>query len=205
MNRLVPPARPHRDRDRLIRVLVNLGISANLPVLVFIRGHYLDSMGERGKNDINVYDDSCYLIADNFGTFESWNANTDPSFVRRGGRNLARINLGQYDFYQGLHRGKYNALRAFPEGVRIPCTRDGVASTAQYINIHKGGTNPRSVNVTHSEGCLTIPDTQYGDFISRVYDAMNRARQKTVKVVLLENRPTPSGQRWHDSSGRVIA
>jgi len=205
MTRIIPPARPHRDRDRLVRLLVNLGISAHLPALVFVRGHYLDSIGEKGKNDYNVYDDSCYLVADNFQTFESWNANTDPSFAKKGGRRYAKINAGQYDFYQGQHRGKYNALRAFPEGVKIPCTRDGVASTAQYINIHKGGTNPRSVSITHSEGCLTIPDTQYGDFISRVYDAMNRSGQKTVKVIIVENRQTLGGQRWHDASGRVVA
>jgi lysozyme len=205
MTRIIPPARPHRDRERLARLLTNLDIDANQAVIVFVRGHYLDSMGVKSVNDYNIYDDSAYLIADNFRTFESWNANTDPSFAKRGGRRFAKINAGVYRFYQGKHKSQYNALRAHPEGVRIPCTREGEASTAQYINIHKGGTNPRSVSVTHSEGCLTIPDTQYADFISRVYQSMDRRGQRTIPVILVENKPTRQGQRWHDASGRVVA
>ncbi len=81
-----------------------------------------------------------------------------------GGRALAELNLGRYQFYRGLHRGRYKALRSYPEGVHLPCTRNGVASTAQYINIHKGSSNPRAKNVVWSEGCLTIVDTQYNDW-----------------------------------------
>lgn len=205
MSRIMPPSRPHRDKARLERVVSAAKIKTDVPVLVFIRGHYLNSMGASGVNDHNIYDDACYLIAEDFGVFESWNANTDPSFVKRGNRNFAKINCGNYRFYQGKHKSLYNALRAFPEGVKLPCTRDGKASTAQFINIHKGGTNPRNVSVTFSEGCLTIPDTQYGDFIARVYHAMDKAEVKTIDVLLLENRQTPIGQRWFDGGNIPVA
>jgi lysozyme len=205
MSRILPPARPHRDRSRLERVLASAKMKPALPVLVFVRGHYLNSMGADSVNDYNIYDDSCYLISQDFQIFESYNANTDPSFVRRGGRTLAKVNLGVYRFYKGKHKGQYNALRAFPEGVRIPCTRDGKASTAQYINIHKGGTSVRGLSVTFSEGCLTIPDTQYGDFIARVYEAMDRAKVETISVILIENKQTPIGQRWFGGGDSPIA
>jgi len=205
MSKILPPARPHRDKARIEKVLSAVVWDGKSPILVFVRGHYLDSMGDKGKNDYNVYDDSCYLIADGFKVFESWNANTDPSFARRGGRRLAKIDTGRYQFYKGKHKNQYNALRAFPEGVRIPCTREGVASTAQYINIHKGSTSTRGVSITHSEGCLTIPDTQYGDFIARVYAAMDQADAKVIRVLLLENRNSPSGQRWFDGGSSALA
>jgi lysozyme len=205
MEMIIPPARPHRDKARLERVLNAMHWDKVSPVLVFVRGHYLSSMGDKAKNDYNIYDDSCYLIANSFKTFESWNANTDPSFARKGGRRLAKIDLGSYQFYQGKHKSQYNALRAFPEGVKIPCTREGVASTAQYINIHKGSSTKRGASITHSEGCLTIPDTQYGDFISRVYSAMDSAGAKVIRVHVLENRPTSSGQRWFDRGSNPIA
>ena len=205
MRKIIPPSRPHRDKTRLGAVLKHYKIAPGKVALVFVRGHYLDSMGERQKNDINIYDDSCYLITPDFKILESYNANTDPSFTRRGGRALANLNLGRYDFYRGKHRNRYNALRAFPEGVILNCTREGKPSTCQYINIHKGGTSVVGINVTFSEGCLTIPDTQYGDFISRVYDAMRQNVQNTIPVILIENRQTRDGQRWHDESGRIIA
>jgi hypothetical protein len=162
-------------------------------------------MGKRGEDDNNIYDDSCFLIADNFKVFESYNANTNPSFVKVGGRALAELNLGRYKFYRGLHRGRYKALRAFPEGVHLPCTRNGVAATAQYINIHKGSSNPRAKDVVWSEGCLTIVDTQYNDFVQRLWTAMDKAKQKIVEVIVLENRQTLAGQRWYDEHGRMVS
>jgi hypothetical protein len=162
-------------------------------------------MGAVGKDDINIYDDACYLVGDGFRLFESYNANTNPSFVRRGGRRLAQLNLGGYRFYRGMHRGKYRALRAYPEGVVLKVTREGQPSTAQYINIHKGSTNPASRDIVWSEGCLTLPDTQYGDFVLRVWSAMDKHNVDTVRVVLIENRETPQGQKWFDGAGKVVA
>lgn len=205
MNSFLPPSRPHRDRFRVEQALRSITGSTQLPVLLFIRGHYLNGMGIVGKDDLNIYDDSCYLVGSDFRLFESYNANTNPSFVRRRGRALAQLNLGEYRFYRGKHRGRYDALRAFPEGVKLPCTREGKPSTAQYINIHKGGTNPNATDRVWSEGCLTIPDTQYPDFISRVYTEMTRASVSTIQVILLENRISGGVQNWFDGSGRIVA
>ena len=195
--------RPRRSAGLLASVTDRFALNRNELNILFVRGHYLDTLGAVGKDDINIYDDACFL----FGAtvLESYNANTNPSFIRRGGRALAQLDLGEYRFYRGLHRGKYKALRAWPEGVKLSCTREGKPSTCSHINIHKGSTNSRAHNVTWSEGCLTIPDTQYGDFIQRVYAAMERTGQETVKVLLLENRRTVEGQRLFDSEGRQVA
>jgi hypothetical protein len=203
MSKILPPTRPHRDKSRIAKVLTHFKLRLETPSLVFIRGHYLNSMGKANANDLNIYDDSVYLVSENFRIFESFNANTDPAFVRRGNRALAMLNLGKYRFYQGKHRQQYNALRAFPEGVVLPCTRDGQPSTCQYINIHRGSSNAKALDVTNSEGCLTIPSIQWTEFITRVYDAMNRQRAKTIDVALLENRGTP--QRWFDQNGVMVA
>lgn len=199
---ILPPARPKRNRDLIDAVIRHFDLQKDRLNIVFVRGHYLDTMGKPGKDDINVYDDACFIVAPDL--FESYNANTNPSFVRRGTRRLAQLNLGRYQFYQGLHKGRYKAFRAYPEGVVLDCTREGKPSTCQYINIHKGSTNPKATDIVWSEGCLTIPDTQYGDFILRTYNAMERLRQKVVEVAIVENRNTDNGQRLFDHFGKQI-
>lgn len=206
MSQILPPSRPHRNKARIEKALIHFAPDFKTPVLLFIRGHYLDTMGRENVNDRNIYDDSVFLVSEGFKIFESFNANTDPAFVRRGNRDLAMLDLGRYRFYKGKHRGKYNALRAFPEGVVLPCTRNGTPSTCQYINIHSGSTNPLALDVTHSEGCLTIPSIQWPEFIKRVYDAMDRVRAQTIEVLLLENRESKGApQRWFDQKGRIVA
>ncbi len=91
------------------------------------------------------------------------------------------LNPDTYQFYKGKHRGKYNALRAFPEGVKLPCTRNGKPSVCSYINIHKGGFVD-----TFSEGCITVFPAQYDEFIKLVYAEMDNFNQKTIDVVLIE-------------------
>lgn len=197
--KVLPPARPKRDRADVEAIRDHYGIDSSKPMLVFVRGYYLDTMGQRGKNDINLYDDAAFILSPTL--FESFNANTDPAFA---GRKLAMLNLGKYQFYKGKHRGQYNALRAYPEGVKLPCTRDGVASICSAINIHKGGSVNGKDGVTWSAGCLTIPWLQYTEWIERVYDQMTRYGQKTIPVVLVENRQTKSGQRLFDHTGKII-
>lgn len=197
--KILPPARPKRSQPEIGKVLNHYGIDRTKAALVFVRGYYLDSMGQRGRNDLNVYDDAAFILSPSL--FESFNANTDPSF---GGRRLAMLNLGKYKFQTGKHRGQYRALRAFPEGVELPCSRDGRASTCRYINIHKGGSVNGRAGVTWSEGCLTIPWLQYSDWVERVYDQIRRYSQQTIDVVLVENRQTESGQHLYDHTGRII-
>ena len=200
-NKIMPPSRPHRNKEKLEAALEHYKLKLDKPYLIFIRGHYLDSLGKKGTNDINMYDDAVYLISPRI--VDSWNANTDPSFVNKNGRDLAMLNLGQYKFYKGKHRGRYYALRTFPEGKELYCTRNGKVSTCSHINIHRGGMNMSDAGVTWSEGCLTIPSMQWTDFITRVYAEMANVKLKVIDALLLENRQTPEGQRWFDGFGII--
>lgn len=133
-------------------------------------------MGNPTRNDINIYDDAAFVVSPK--TFQAFNANTDPA---RSGRKLAMLKPQVIQYYRGKHRGKYDALRPFPEGIRLLCTRDGENSTCANTNIHKGGNND-----TFSEGCLTIPPTQYEEFINLVYSLMSLYGQKVIEVCLVE-------------------
>ena len=204
MKKILPPARPNRtgNRVKVETVLDTFKIRKDRPALVFVRGHFLDSMGQRGKDDRNIYDDACFLYTPEL--FESYNANTNPSFAVRNGKAYAELITGHYKFYRGLHRGKYKALRTFPEGATLQCTRDGKPSTCSHINIHKGSTNPRASDVVWSEGCLTIPDIQYSDWQVRLWEAMDSIGQKVIDVVLVENRVAGSFQRWFVADKKII-
>ena len=146
------------------------------PFIVGIRGYYLNSMGAKGKNDFGIYDDAILFFD---GTMlHTFNGNTDPS---KHGLGHACIKAGVYPYYRGKHRGKYDALRPFPEGVKIPCTRDGKDSFAIATNIHKGGNK-----TTGSEGCQTIVPPQWEEFIWKVYDTMNIHKMHTINYYLYE-------------------
>lgn len=199
----MPPSRPRITRAEAAQICLHYGINADKnAALIFIRGYYLSSMGGPA-NDFNIYDDAAVLIGPN-GIFDTFNANTDPAFVFKNGQPLAQLNLGKYTFAQGLHKGSHKALRAFPEGIALPCTRAGKPSTARYINIHRGGMNKDAADRTHSAGCLTIPAFQYQEWQQRVYAAMDRNRQKTIDCVLVENRRSSLGQRLFDHLGNII-
>lgn len=146
------------------------------PFIVGIRGYYLNSMGTKGKNDFGIYDDAILLF--DGAVLHTFNGNTDPS---KFGVGDACIKSGVYPFYRGKHRGKYDALRPFPEGVKIPCTRDGKDSFAIATNMHKGGEIS-----TGSEGCQTIPPSQWEAFIWNVYDTMNVHKMHTINYYLYE-------------------
>lgn len=196
---ILPPQRPKRDRADIDAIIDFYALDKTKVSLIFIRGYYLDSMGERGKQDINLYDDAAFIVSPTL--FESFNANTDPAFAKR---KLAMLNLGKYQFYRGLHRGKYKALRTHPEGGVLNCTRDGIPSACSHINIHKGGMSNGSAGVTWSEGCLTIPSIQYEEWRARLWAEMDKCGQKILDVVLVENRQTPNNQRIFAHTGAMI-
>jgi len=135
-------------------------------VVVGIRGYYLNTLGKKGANDREIYDDALFI--DSIHITASFNANTDPSYVRRGagrgrGKGMAKLNPGHWPVYVfGKHRGKYLALvqRVGP----VTVTRDGTPDyedTGMFgINIHKGG-----ITTTSSLGCQTIHPFQWREFI----------------------------------------
>lgn len=177
--KIMPDTRPKLTKEEAEKI-VKYHLGANPPklVLIGIRGYYSKSLGATDKNDINLYDDA--MIVWGLDTFETYNANTDPSYADK---NLAMLDTGVYQFYKGKHHGKYNALRAYPEGVKLACTRDGKKSLCSAINIHYGGVS--GSYITWSAGCQTIPKTQWESFITLVYDRMFKNGLKTVPYILL--------------------
>ncbi len=176
---ILPASRPKATHADILKHVVAAGLSIGeeRAVLVGVRGYYRDSMGKVGRNDQAMYDDAMFLITPT--GVVSWNANTDP---QKAGQKKAMLAPGLYSFYKGKHKGKYDALRPYPEGVTLPCTRDGKTSMCSHTNIHKGGFND-----TFSEGCQTIYPTQWPGFINAVYDQMKRAGKKTIRYALVEN------------------
>jgi hypothetical protein len=197
---MIPPSRPNRNNAVIDAIAERYGLDLTKASLIFIRSYYLDTLGKKGVGDSNLYDDACYLVSP--AGRESWNANTEASFPDKG---YAVMNLGKYQYYKGKHKNLYAALRPYPEGVVLKCTRNGKPSTCSHTNIHKGGTNPRAFDKVWSQGCLTIPATQWPDFQTRVYELMSRYKQKTVDVVIVENRLAANGtQQIFDDKGEVI-
>lgn len=178
MGLTIPPSRPKLTKQEALDVLRKHDIRTDKPALLFVRGYYLNSMGKKGVNDVGVYDDAGFIVAPDF--FASFNANTDPS---KRGTGLAMVKTGAHRFYKGKHRGKYDALRYYPEGSRVPCLRDGRESTARYINIHRGG-----YSNTWSEGCITIPTVpMWTEFQKAVYTVMDRYGLTSIQLLLVDS------------------
>jgi hypothetical protein len=109
MAKILPPARPKKPENDVRAIVKHFNLDPRRLAIVFIRGYFLESMGASGVNDANVYDDAAFLVGPSM--FESYNANTDPSFVKVNGRELAKLNLGRYLFYKGKHKN-YARLHA---------------------------------------------------------------------------------------------
>lgn len=217
MSRIIPPSRPKRDNAIIDAIIERYAMDPSRANLIFVRGWYLDSMGKPGVDDANIYDDAAFLVSPNIR--ESYNANTGPSFPQKG---YAKLDLGLYTFYPSFHHianaaKRYKALRPYPEGVVLKCTRNGKPGKCSHTNCHKGGSNPASFDVVWSEGCLTIPSTQYPDWQPRVWGEIvkynglyvgsktaNGKESPLIDLVIVENRSTDHGQRLFDHLGRMI-
>ena len=178
---MLPPSRPQQAKSKTQALLTKARVD-DAVALVGIRGYYRDSMGEVGKNDRGIYDDAIFLVSPN--AYATFNANTDPS-IRRAG--IAVLKPGVHRYRKGKHGlskpgGGYPALRPANPDESLPVTRDGQGdSMGIAINIHRGG-----YNSTSSEGCQTIYPSQWESFISLVYSEMDRAGQKTIPYLLVE-------------------
>lgn len=217
MKKILPPARPKRDDATLDAVIEHFNLVPTRACLIYVRGHYLDTMGRPGVDDVNIYDDAVYLVSPN--RRESWNANTSPSFPKKG---YAELVLGQYVYYPSYHhiwepKKRYRAFRPYPEGIKLKCLRNGKLSTCQATNLHMGSDNPAAFDVVWSQGCMTVPRSQYPDYELTVRTEVERCNgdyignktatgkpSKLIDVVLIENRSTPTGQHLYDAAGRMI-
>ena len=178
---MLPPSRPQQAKSKTQALLTKARVD-DAVALVGIRGYYRDSMGVPGENDRGIYDDAIFLVSPN--AYAAFNANTDPS-IRRAG--IAVLKPGVHRYRKGKHGlskpgGGYPALRPANPDESLPVTRDGQGdSMGIAINIHRGG-----YNSTSSEGCQTIYPSQWESFISLVYSEMDRAGQKTIPYLLVE-------------------
>ncbi len=178
---MLPPSRPQQAKSKTQALLTKARVD-DAVALVGIRGYYRDSMGVPCENDRGIYDDAIFLVSPN--AYATFNANTDPSVKRQG---IAVLKPGVHRYRKGKHGlskpgGGYPALRPATPGEQLPVNRDGEGdSMGIAINIHKGGTR-----TTSSEGCQTIYPSQWESFISLVYSEMDRAGQKTIPYLLVE-------------------
>lgn len=181
MTQIVPASVP---QIKLPDILKKVGsLKPVVPVfLVALRGYYLDTMGEKGKNDRGIYDDAMVLVSPT--AYATFNANCDPSIFRKG---IASLTPGVHWFRKGKHGisrpgGGYPAFRPATPGEQLPVTRDGTSGVSQGVatNIHKG-----SYSSTSSEGCLTIYPSQWLSFQTLAYAEMDRHKQTRVPCVLI--------------------
>lgn len=166
--------------DAEVDKVVNFFFPSKVPdlLLVAVRGYFKNTVGKKGENDINKWDDAM-LVYENGTLIKTFNANTDPSK-----QDLAMLDPGVYQFARGKHKGRIDAFRASPEGVRLPCTRNGKKSWCSFINIHDGGRND-----TWSAGCITLPnwatEFQFNTFRNLVYNRMIAMSLPTVTMLLI--------------------
>lgn len=187
MSKIVPPSRPLQKRDVTDAMLSAHLIDPPEVCLLGIRGYYRDTMGKPGVNDRGIYDDAIILRSST--AHVAFNANTDPSVVRKGRgtgakKGIAKLKTGVWQFVLGPHRGKYLALR---QSGKFTVIRDGIDGDYEDtgdgfgINIHKGG-----YGSTSSLGCQTIFPDQWPAFIALVQSELKRAGQKVIPYVLVE-------------------
>ncbi len=153
--------------------------------LVGVRGYYEQSMGSPLGNDRGLYDDAIFIMSR--ADFRAFNANTDPSRVRKGygfgaKKGMAVLQPGVWQYKIGLHKGLYRALR---QAGPVMVKRDGEPAYLDRgwfgINIHKGGRN-----TTSSLGCQTLPPAQWEEFITTVSALTDRHHQKIIPYILIE-------------------
>jgi lysozyme len=212
MNRILPRSQPKLSEAELLSWIEHATAAdpgrysridrARYPVIVVgIRGYYLNTMGRPGVNDRGIYDDAIFIHSPS--VFAAFNGNTDPS-RRRPGRGRGRtkgmavLDPGTWFVHRlDKHRGRYLALCQRAGAVSV--TRDGIQEDYPDrgkgfgINIHRGG-----IASTSSEGCQTIPPSQWDTFIQLVASEVRRhcagPRAKVVVpyVLLDESQPRSS-------------
>lgn len=131
-------------------------------VLLAVRGYYENTFGVRDGNDRGFYDDAIFVVEPNH--VHNFNANTDPSIARNG---IATLVAPQAVLYKPGYHGYRSAYghEAFRQASSVKVARDGGAEQSDHgrspfwINLHRGG-NTR----TSSEGCQTIPPSQWPEF-----------------------------------------
>lgn len=158
--------------------------------LIGIRG-FLDT-GKPQENDRGIFDDIFVWITESSLVF--FNGNADPSKYRKGfgyaeEKGMASLCEGVWTYKKGTHKG----YPAFVQADKVTVLRDGADDDYYHtgmfgINIHKG-----SDSSTWSEGCQTVPETQWEAFRSLGYTLMTVGKVSTFPYVLIDNESILKG------------
>lgn len=195
MTKILPANKPRLSKAELDQMLkpYNIDRTKYPLIIVGIRGYYLNSLGEAGKNDRGIYDDALFIDSP-FAT-ASYNGNTDPAAYRRGqgigsSKGMASLKAGVWYAHQfGNHRN-YTAI--VQTAGMLTVIRDGNPDYEDSgyfgINIHRGG-----IGKTGSFGCQTIYPAQWDSFIQLATDHAkrlfgNRWNKVVIPYVLMENK-----------------
>ena len=185
----LPQQLPQLKREELLNLIrKRIGEGYLLPefAIIGIRGYYKRTMGNPARNDRAIYDDAIFLVTDT--EFHGFNANCDPSRYKKG---IASLKPGVWPCYKfDIHGGKVDQYPAICQRKgKVTIVRDEVGEdTGMFgINIHRGG------NIgTSSEGCQTVPPSQWTRFYStaerlakNVYG--NGFKTETITYILLES------------------
>jgi len=177
---IVPYKRPGQSAEKTARLIKAAKIKADV-VILGVRGYYLNSMGEVGKNDRGIFDDAIFVSSPTVHV--SFNANTDPSIYQLG---VAVLDPGIWSYQLGIHglsKPKDLQYEALVQADEVTVTRDGgKKDTGMFgINIHRGGEYQ-----TTSLGCQTIYKPLWEEFIALVRGQLDTYKQKTVPYYLME-------------------
>lgn len=155
------------------------GCNRNHLSVLAIRGYYLDSMGQPGKNDRRIYDDAHFVCWP--AGMAAFVGNTDPNGYRAGsgkgaGKGMAMLAEGIHRYGTGRHKGRL----AFRQAEPFTVIRDGNPPYKDVgfhaINWHSGG------NVsTSSLGCQTNPPAEWEILRPLVYRLLEQCKNPKAK------------------------
>ena len=183
------PNKPQVKKYFIDNILKGKGIDTKkYPMLIIgIRGYFLNTLGKKGENDRGIYDDAIIIYTPN--VYATFNANVDPSVQFSKGR--AVLKKGFYLAHKfDIHGGRTKQYPAICQRLdKVTVIRDGQGEeTGMFgINIHEGGNT-----TTSSEGCQTLPPTQWKAFYELAKSEWVRAygenwNKVVVPYLLLDN------------------